>query len=188
MSRIPTREEAWRLLTDHTGGENLRKHALAVEAAMRAYAARLGGDPEVWGIAGLLHDFDYEKHPRPEEHPSFGVSLLREKQYPEEIVQAILAHAPHTGAPRVTPLEKALFAVDELCGFLTACALVQPGRRLADVRLASIRKKLRDKAFARGVQRDHIFLGAQELGMDLDEHITFVLESLLGVAPSLGLA
>ncbi len=188
MTPIPSREEAWDLLQEHTEGENLRKHALAVEAAMRAYAARLGGDPDVWGVAGLLHDFDYEKHPRPEEHPAFGVSLLRQKGYPEEIVQAILAHAPHTGVPRVTPLEKALFAVDELCGFLTACALVQPGRRLAEVRLESVRKKLKDKAFARGVQRDHIVLGAQELGVDLGEHIAFVLESLLGVAPELGLA
>ena len=188
MTRFPSREEAWSLLTEHTEGENLRKHALAVEAAMRAYALRLGGDPEAWGIAGLLHDFDYEKHPRPEEHPAYGVSLLRQKEYPVEIVQAILAHAPHTGVPRVTPLEKALFAVDELCGFLTACALVQPGRRLSEVRLDSVRKKLKDKAFARGVHRDHIILGAQELGVDLEEHIAFVLESLVAVGPSLGLA
>jgi putative nucleotidyltransferase with HDIG domain len=187
MGVLPSRQEAWLLLTEHTEGENLRKHALAVEAAMRAYAIKQGSDPEVWGITGLLHDFDYEKHPGPEEHPAFGVSLLREKGYPEEILQAILAHAPHTGVPRITPLEKTLFAVDELCGFLTACALVQPGRSLAEVRTRSVRKKLKDKAFARGVHREHIFQGAEELGVDLDQHIIFVLEALVGVAPTLAL-
>ena len=187
MPALPSRQEAWLLLTEHTEGENLRKHALAVEAAMRAYAARQVADPEVWGIAGLLHDFDYEKHPSPEEHPAFGASLLREKGYPQEIVQAILAHAPHTGVARITPLEKTLFAVDELCGFLTACALVQPGRSLAEVRIPSVRKKLKDKAFARGVHREHIFQGAEELGVDLDQHISFVLEALVRAAPTLGL-
>jgi len=187
MVALPSRQEAWLLLMEHTGGENLRKHALAVEAAMRAYAVRQGGDPEVWGITGLLHDFDYEKHPTPEEHPAFGVSLLREKGYPEEIVRAILAHAPHTGLPRSTPLEKTLFAVDELCGFLTACALVQPGKSLAEVRPGSVRKKLKDKAFARGVHREHIFQGAEELGVDLEQHILFVLDALVRVAPTLGL-
>jgi len=187
MAAFPSREEAWLLLTEHTEGENLRKHALAVEAAMRAYALKQGADPEVWGIAGLVHDFDYEKHPGPEEHPAFGVSLLQERGWPDEIVRAVLAHAPHTGTPRATPLEKTLFAVDELCGFLTACALVQPGRSLVEVRPASVRKKLKDRAFARGVHREHIFQGAEELGVDLDQHILFVLESLVAVAPSLGL-
>ena len=188
MTTAPSRAEAWQLLTEHTESENLRKHALAVEAAMRACAIRKGADPDAWAIAGLLHDFDYEKHPAPEEHPAFGVSLLRQRGYPEEIIQAILAHAPHTGVPRVSEMDKTLFAVDELCGFLIACALVQPGRRLAEVRLASVRKKLRDKAFARGVHRDHILQGASELGAELDEHITFVLEALVKVAPVLGLA
>ena len=187
MAACPSRQEAWHLLTEHTEGENLRKHALAVEAAMRAYALKQGSDPEVWGIAGLVHDFDYEKHPGPEEHPVFGVSLLQKRGWPEEIVRAVLAHAPHTGVRRVSPLEKTLFAVDELCGFLIACALVQPGRSLAEVRPESVRKKLKDKAFARGVHREHIFQGAEELGVDLERHILFVLESLVAAAPSLGL-
>jgi putative nucleotidyltransferase with HDIG domain len=187
MDPLPSRDEAWRLLVEHTDGSGLRKHALAVEAAMRAYAIRQGADPEKWGITGLLHDFDYEKHPTPDEHPYFGVAILRQKGYPEEVAQAILAHAPYTGQPRVTPLEKTLFAVDELCGFLVACALVQPGRRLSDVKVASVRKKLKDKAFARGVHREHILQGATELGVDLDEHISFLLESLVAVARDLEL-
>ncbi len=185
MPAFPSREEAWLLLTEHTEGESLRRHALAVEAAMRAYARKQGADPEVWGIAGLIHDFDYEKHPSPEEHPAFGVSLLRERGWPEEIVRAVLAHAPHTGVERATALEKTLFAVDELCGFLTACALVQPGKSLAEVRPASVRKKLKDKAFARGIHREHIFQGAEDLGVELDQHILFVLESLVAAAPGL---
>jgi putative nucleotidyltransferase with HDIG domain len=188
LEKWPRREEAWELLIEHTEGASLRRHALAVEAAMRAYALKEGADPEIWGVAGLLHDFDYEKHPDPQEHPYFGVSLLRQRGYPEELSAAILSHAPHTGRPRVTPLEKTLYAVDELCGFLTACALVQPGKRLADVRIASVRKKLKDKAFARGVHREHILEGAAELGVDLDEHIAFVLSSLVGIDKSLDLA
>jgi putative nucleotidyltransferase with HDIG domain len=188
MERWPSREEAWELLVEHTDGSGLRKHALAVEAAMRAYARKAGADPEIWGIAGLLHDFDYEKHPDPKEHPFVGVQLLRERGYPEELALAILSHAPHAGRPPETSLERTLFAVDELCGFLTACALVQPGKRLADVRVASVRKKLKDKAFARGVHREHILEGAAALGVDLDEHIAFVLSSLVGIAPSLELA
>jgi len=183
----PTREEAWTLLTEHTASENLRKHALAVEAAMKAYARKLRVDPELWGLTGLLHDFDYELHPTPEEHPWVGSKILREKGYPDEVIQAILTHAPYTGIPRVTPMEKTLFAVDELCGFLTACALVQPKKSLAEIRVPSVRKKLKDKHFARGVDRDHILAGASELGVDLDEHIAFVLEALQGVAPTLGL-
>jgi putative nucleotidyltransferase with HDIG domain len=184
---VPSREDAWSLLTEHTLGENLRKHALAVEAAMRAYATKYDADLGVWGLAGLLHDFDYEAHPTPEEHPVVGVAILREKGYPAEILQAILSHAPYTGVPRATPLEKTLFAVDELCGFLTACALVQPNKTLFEVKVSSVRKKLKDKHFARGVDRDHILAGAAELGVDLDEHIAFVLKALQDVAPLLGL-
>jgi putative nucleotidyltransferase with HDIG domain len=184
---FPSRESAWSLLARHTPSENLRKHALAVEAAMRSYAARFGGDPDLWGITGLLHDFDYEAHPTPEEHPYVGVAILREQGYPEELVRAILSHAPYTGVPRTTPMERSLFAVDELCGFLTACALVQPGRRIAEVRVPSVRKKLKDRHFARGVDREHIELGAKELEVDLDAHIAFVLEALRGVAADLGL-
>jgi putative nucleotidyltransferase with HDIG domain len=187
LDRFGGRQEAWKLLAEHTEGMALRKHALAVEAAMRAYAAREGADPEIWGITGLLHDFDYEKHPRPEEHPYFGVAILRHLGYPEEIARAILSHAPYTGVPRQTPMEKSLFAVDELCGFLTACALVQPGRRLEEVRVASVRKKLKDKAFARGVHREHILQGAVELGVDLEDHIAFVLEALVRIARDLEL-
>ena len=184
---LPRRDEAWALLTEHTASENLRKHALAVEAAMRAYAVRGQADPDLWGLAGLLHDFDYEAHPTPEEHPFVGVSILREKGYPEELIQAILSHAPTTGVPRTTLLEKTLFAVDELSGFLVACALVQPGKTLAEVRVPSVRKKLKDRHFARGVDREHILAGAAELGVDLDEHIRFVLEALHAAAPQLGL-
>ncbi|HEV8335116.1 MAG TPA: HDIG domain-containing protein [Candidatus Polarisedimenticolia bacterium] len=183
----PTRAEAWDLLREHTQGDGLRKHALAVEAAMRAYAGAAGADPELWGIAGLLHDFDYEKHPTLEEHPAFGVDLLRRLGYPEEILRAILAHAPHTGVVPETPMEKTLFAVDELCGFLTACALVQPGKKLSEVRVSSVKKKLNDKAFARGVSREHIREGTEALGVDLDRHIEFVLGALASIAASLGL-
>ena len=183
----PSRPDAWSLLTEHTRGENLRKHALAVEAAMRAYAVKLGGDPELWALAGLLHDFDYEAHPAPEEHPVVGSAILRERGYPDELIQAILAHAPHTGVPRVTPLDKALFAVDELCGFLVACALVQPGKRLAEVRVPSVIRKLKDRHFAQGVDRTHIRSGAEDLGVDLETHIGFVLDTLVKSADSLGL-
>jgi len=183
----PTRADAWALLTEHTSGESLRNHALAVEAAMRAYARRFQADCEVWGMAGLLHDFDYESHPSPEEHPKVGVSILRERGYPEDLLQAILSHAPHTGVPRVTPLEKTLFAVDELCGFLTACALVQPGKTLAEVRVSSVRRKLKDRHFARGVNRTHILEGVNALGIDLDDHIAFVLDALVAVSSTLGL-
>jgi len=187
MVKLPERDEAWALLAEHTQGEGLRKHALAVEVAMKAYALRLGEDPELWGLAGLLHDFDYEKHPSTTEHPFVGVAILRERGYPEELLRAILSHAPYTGVPRISSLEKALFAVDELCGFLTACALVQPGKTLREVRVPSVRKKLKDKHFAKGVDRDHVIRGAAELGVDLDDHIAFVLESLREAAPALGL-
>src|SRR5262245_13623164 len=155
---------------------------------MRAYAGKLGGDPDLWGLAGLLHDFDYEAHPSPEEHPYVGTNLLRAAGYPEALIRAILSHAPYTGVERVTPMERALFAVDELCGFLVACALVQPGRSLSEVKTSSVLKKLKDKHFARGVDREHIVTGAAALQVDLGGHIEFVLQALQSSAASLGLA
>ena len=184
---LPTRQDAWELLNQHTRGDGLLKHALAVEIAMRAYAGKLGEDPEIWGLAGLLHDFDYEAHPSPDEHPTFGAGLLRVAGYPESLIRAILSHAPYTGIDRVTPMERALFAVDELCGFLVACALVQPGRSLSEVKVPSVLKKLKDKHFARGVDREHIVSGARELEVELSEHIEFVLQALQSSADALGL-
>ncbi len=184
---LPSREEAWELLCRHTQGDGLLKHALAVEIAMRAYAGKLGGDPELWGLAGLLHDFDYEAHPSQEEHPYVGANLLRAAGYPEALIRAILSHAPYTGVERVTPMERALFAVDELCGFLVACALVQPGRTLSEVKVSSVLKKLKDKHFARGVDREHIVSGAGALQVELSEHIGFVLQALQNSAGFLSL-
>jgi putative nucleotidyltransferase with HDIG domain len=166
---------------------------LAVEAAMRAYAARLGGDPEAWGIAGLLHDFDYERFPNDahsatEEHPAHGVRVLRAAGYPEEILEAILGHADYCQVPRVTPMAKALFAVDELCGLVTATALVRPSKSVHEVEPAGVRKKMKDKAFARGVNREDVIQGAEALGVPLDEHIGVVIQAMRGVAAELGLA
>jgi len=181
----PSREEAWKLLRAHTRGEGLLKHALAVEIAMQAYAEALGEDPQLWVLSGLLHDFDYEAHPSPEEHPFVGSRILEQQGYPQEVIRAILSHAPYTGVARLTPMEKSLFAVDELCGFLVACALVQPGRRLAEVKVASVLKKLKDKHFARGVDRSHIVEGAAGLGVELSEHVGFVLKALQDSAAQL---
>ena len=178
-----TRDEALALLQEYTASDALRKHMFAVEIAMRAMAARMGGDPELWGTVGLLHDFDYERFPNPErapdrEHPSEGVRLLAARGLPEDAQQAILGHAAYTGVARTTPLARALFAVDELCGFLVACALVRPSRSLADLEVSSVKKKLKDKAFARGVSRDDVHTGAAELGMPLEELIDFLLVAL----------
>lgn len=186
------REEALALMHEYTQSEALRKHMYAVEAAMRAYARKFGEDEETWGIVGLLHDFDYERFPNPdhsptEGHPSHGVRLLRERGLPEELCRAILGHASYTGVPRETLLAKTLFAVDELCGFLVACALVRPSRSLADLEVPSVKKKLKDKAFARGVNREEVYRGAEELGVPLEEHIRFVIEALRPVESSLGL-
>ena len=177
------RSEALALLHEYTASEALRKHMYAVELAMRAMAGRYGADPDAWGLVGLLHDFDYERFPNPDrapdrEHPSEGVRLLAARGLSEEAQQAILGHAAYTGVPRTTPLARALFAVDELSGFLVACALVRPSRSLADLEVASVKKKLKDKAFARGVSRDDVHTGAAELGMPLDELIAFLLEAL----------
>src|SRR5271169_1849464 len=154
-----TRDEAWCLLTEFTLSESLRKHALAVEACVRAYARKFGEDDELWGLVGLLHDFDYEKHPSAEEHPYKGSEILRERGYSEEVRRAIMSHAEYTGVARITPMEKTLFACDELAGFITACALVKPGKSLTEVEAKSVRKKMKDKAFARSVNRDDITTG-----------------------------
>ena len=183
----PTRDEAWAILTEFTSNEALLKHALSVEAAMRAYAARLDGDPDLWGVTGLLHDFDYERYPTLEDHPVRGSEILKERGISDEIRTAILGHGNHTGVARETPMARTLFAVDELCGFLTACALVRPSRRIADVPVKSVKKKMKDKAFARGVNRDDIRQGVEELGVDLDEHIAFVRDAMVGIAAELGL-
>jgi len=185
---MKTREEAWCLLTEFTQSESLRKHALAVEACMRAYAAKRGEDAETWGIVGLIHDFDYEKYPTPQEHPYKGNEILKERGWPEEIRRAIMSHATYSGVTRDSAMEKALFACDELAGFLTACALVKPGKSLAEVEAKSVRKKMKDKAFARSVNRDDIVNGAAELGVELEGHITFCIEAMKGIADKLGLA
>ncbi len=184
---MKSRQDALDLLHRYTESDSLRKHALAVEQAMRAYAISMAGDPDRWGICGLLHDFDYEKYPTAEEHPFTGSRILEEEGWDEELRRAILGHATYTGVPRDTPMAKALFACDELCGFLTACALVQPGRSIAEVKPASVKKKLKDKAFARSVNRSDIYQGAEELGVPLDAHIEFVLGALREKAPDLGL-
>jgi putative nucleotidyltransferase with HDIG domain len=181
------RDDVLALLHEHTQGPGLRKHALAVEAAMRAYARRMDGNKDLWGATGLIHDFDYERHPTPAEHPMVGCGILKERGYPSEIIEAILGHATYTGTPRVTPMAKALFAVDELCGLITATALVQPGKTLAEVTVDSVVKKMRTKGFARNVNRDDIETGARELGVPLEEHIGVVLAALQGEAKALGL-
>ena len=181
------REEAFDLVREHAKSDTLIKHALAVEASMRAYAARFGEDEERWGIVGMIHDFDWDVCPTPEDHPRYGASILRERGYPGDVVRAVLSHGNHTGIPRESLMEKALFAADELSGFVTAVALVRPSKSLGDTDVRSVRKKMKDKAFARAVSREDIAQGAQELGIDLDEHIAFIIESLKPVAPALGL-
>ncbi|HWE41756.1 MAG TPA: HD domain-containing protein [Gemmatimonadaceae bacterium] len=190
---LPSREDALALVHEYTASDSLRKHMLSVEAAMRAYAAKFGEDPERWGLAGLVHDFDYERFPNAahsptEEHPAGGVRILRSKGFPEDILQAILGHATYCNVPRETRMAKALFAVDELTGLITASALVKPSRSVHEVEASSVRKKMKDKAFARGVNRDDVINGAAELGVPLDEHIAFVIGAMRAVAPSIGLA
>ncbi len=182
------RESVWCLLTEFTHSESLRKHALAVEACMRAYARKLAGDENLWGVVGLLHDFDYEKYPSLQDHPYKGNEILKQRGYSDEICKAILSHAEYTGVPRETPMEKALFACDELAGFITAATLVKPNKSLAELDAKSVRKRMKDKAFARSVNRDDIVNGAAELGVDLEEHITFCIEAMKGIADKLGLA
>jgi putative nucleotidyltransferase with HDIG domain len=186
------RDDALALMHEYTESEALRAHMYAVEAAMRAYARQYGEDEESWGLVGLLHDFDYEKHPNAErrpdaEHPTFGVGILRARGLPEPMLEAILGHAAYTGVPRTSLMARTLFAVDELCGFLVACALVRPSKSLADLEVKSVKKKLKDKAFARGVNREEVVQGAEELGVPLDEHVRFVIEALRPVEGRLGL-
>ena len=185
--RVPPRDEILALLHEHTETPGLRKHALAVEAAMRAYARRFGEDEGLWGATGLIHDFDYDKHPTPEEHPRFGCRILKDRGYPDAMIEAIMGHAAYTGTPRVTPLAKALFASDELCGMITATTLVQPGKTLAEVTPDSVLRKMKSKSFARSVNRDEIEQGARELGVPLEEHMAFVLVALQAEAGALGL-
>jgi len=181
------RDEALSLLHEYTESDSLRKHAYAVEAAMRAYAPRFGGDPEQWGLTGLIHDFDYERWPTPPEHTQAGARILAERGVDDEIIQAILSHAEWNAIPRETPMMRTLFAVDELAGFITAVAYVRPSRRLAEVEVSSVKKKMKDKAFARAVRREDITEGAALLGVSLDEHIATVLAALQEIAPALGL-
>ena len=187
MTDTPTREDAWALLTEFTDNPSLLKHALAVEAAMRAFARRLGEDEEVWGIIGLIHDFDYQQNPTEETHLHVGTRILRDRGWPEDWVLAMASHADYMGIPRDTPVAKTLFAVDELSGFLTACALVRPDRAIAEVKPASVKKKLKDKAFARGVNRDDVRRGAEALGVDLGEHIEFVRDAMAQISDELEL-
>ena len=182
------RDRAWVLLTEFTQSDSLRKHALAVEAAMRTYAVSYGQDPETWGAAGMLHDFDYEMHPIAPQHPMKGAEILLARGVHTAIVHAVLAHADYSGYPRVSLLDRGLYACDELAGFITACALVRPGRAIAGLEPGSVKKKLKDKGFARTVNRQDVYRGAEELGVDLDDHVGFVIGALTAVAPSIGLA
>lgn len=189
---LPSRDETLALVHEYTASDSLRKHMLAVEAAMRAYAEKFGEDPERWGLTGLVHDFDYERFPNPahspsEEHPAEGVRILRSRGWPDDMLEAILGHGNYTGVPRVSRLAKALYAVDELTGLITATALVRPSRSVHEVDARSVRKKMKDKAFARGVNREEVVAGAADLGVDLDEHIDFVIGAMRGSAEALGL-
>ncbi len=183
---VVTRERVWETLTRYTKSEPLLRHALTVEAAMRAYARRFGEDEEVWSAVALLHDFDYEIHPTLDQHPQEGAPILREEGYPEEVIEAALSHAEHLGLPRDTLLKKTLFACDELCGFIHACGLVRPDG-IETLTPKSVRKKLKQPSFAAGVNREDVYRGAEELGVDLDEHIAFVIDALRPIAPELGL-
>ncbi len=183
----PNRDDAWQLLTEFTTNPSLIKHGLSVEAAMRAYARRFEQDEEAWGIVGLIHDFDYEQNPTEATHLHVGLSLLRERGWPEEWILAVGSHADYMGIPRDTLLRKTLFAIDELTGFLTACALVRPDKSIAEVKVKSVKKKLRDKAFARAVNRGDVYSGAEALGIDLGEHIEFVRDAMATISEDLGL-
>jgi putative nucleotidyltransferase with HDIG domain len=189
---MPSREDAWNLVREYTQSESLRKHMLAVEACVRAYARKNGADEELWGTAALLHDFDYERWPNADhaadhEHPAEGAKILREKGYSEELIRAILSHAEYSGVARQSALEHTLFACDELAGFLTACTYVRPSKSILDLEVSSVKKRMKDKAFARGVSREDVVKGAEELGVPLDEHITFCIAALRENADALGL-
>ncbi|HKW57066.1 MAG TPA: HDIG domain-containing protein [Candidatus Acidoferrum sp.] len=189
---MPTREDAWKLLCEYTESESLRKHMLAVEACVRAYARKQGADEEAWSLAALLHDFDYERWPNHEHaaeagHPSEGAKILREKGYSEETIRAILSHADYTGVARQTRLEHTLFACDEIAGFITACSYVRPSKSVLDLEVDSVKRRMKDKAFAKGVSREDLRKGAEELGIPLEEHITFCIAALRAEADALGL-
>jgi putative nucleotidyltransferase with HDIG domain len=189
---MSARDDAWALLCEYTQNESLRKHALAVEACVRAYARKNNDDEELWGITALLHDFDYERWPNDahspvEEHPAGGSEILRQRGYSEDLVRAIVAHADYCNVPRETPLEHTLFACDELAGFLTACSLVKPGKSIFEVETDSVKRKLKDKAFARGVNREDVRKGAEELGVPIEEHIAFCIAAMRETADALGL-
>jgi len=189
---MPTREDAWKLLCEYTESESLRKHMLAVEACVRAYARKHGADEEMWAVAALLHDFDYERWPNQEHaadagHPAEGAKILREKGYSEEIIHAVLSHADYTGVARETALEHTLFACDELAGFLTACSYVRPSKSILDLEVDSVKRRLKDKAFAKGVNREDVRKGAEELGVPLEEHIAFCIAAMRAEADALGL-
>ena len=190
---MPTRIDAWQLLCEYTLSESLRKHMLAVETCVRAYARKSGADEELWGVTALLHDFDYERWPNDrhvpdQEHPAEGAKILRQRGYPEEMIRAILSHADYCNVPRQTPLEHVLFACDELAGFITACTYVRPSKSILDLEASSVKKRLKDKAFARGVSREDVQKGAEELGVPLEQHIAFCIAAMKAIAPELGLA
>ena len=187
LDTLPTRDQALALLHEWVANPNLRKHCYAVEAAMRAYAPTYDGDPERWGITGLIHDFDWERHPDLERHPMQGVEVLRQQGWPEDVCRAVLGHAVHSGVPRDTAMAKALYACDEVSGFLVACALVTPTKSLDQVEVASVRKKMKRVDFARNVNREDMVNGAAEMGVNLDRHIGFVLEAMRGIRGELGL-
>jgi putative nucleotidyltransferase with HDIG domain len=187
MTDTPTRDDAWDLLTEFTDNPSLIKHALSVEAAMRAYARRFGEDQETWGIIGLVHDFDYQQNPTEDTHLHVGTAILREREWPEAWIRTIASHADYMGVPRDSLVAKTLFAVDELAGFLTACALVRPDGSIAEVQVKSVRKKLKDKAFARGVNREDVRRGAEELGVEFDGHIALVRDAMATIADELEL-
>ncbi len=184
---LPSRHAAFNLLCEHTENPNLIKHMLAVEVCMRAYAVKSDADPDLWGITGLLHDFDYEKHPTPDEHPMFGIAILTELGYPEEMIHAIKGHAPYLGVARESPLDKALFACDELSGFIVAVTLMRPSKSLSDLKVSSVKKKMKQAGFARGVSREAIRTGADELEIPIEDHIAFCINAMQSVSDALGL-
>src|SRR5215468_5964856 len=191
-SAVPTREDAWNLVCEYTQSESLRKHMLAVETCVRAYARKKAADEETWGVAALLHDFDYERWPNAEhspdrEHPAEGAKILRERGYSEEIIRAIITHADYCGVPRETALEHTLFACDELAGFLTACAYVRPSKSILDLETSSVKRRMKDKLFAKGVSREDVRKGAEELGVPLEEHVAFCIAAMREQADALGL-
>ncbi len=183
----PTREEAWALVTDMTQSETLRRHMRSVEAAMRAYARRFGEDEELWGVLGLIHDWDYESGPTADQHPNRGIAMLRDRGWPEDLLMDLASHAEYLEVPRDTPIRKTLYAVDEMCGFIIACALVKPDRSLAAVDARTVRKKMKDKAFARAVHREQLIAGAEALEVPFDEHVEVVRDALRPIAAELGL-